>query len=253
MILVVPFTGSSDYFTELSSRFLKFGGLGGHRLIVPSAPENLAQAEDFVASVRSQFVQAEVLHVQSPNAPVIRLFRDGLLAAVSVRSGQQEIPSHPVLWLEAGYVPTKADWADALQSAFFNSGGGQRILAEWRKRPSVTVGAGPSLHTAEGGWEPEGPAVFPAGFIASCELIHRINDKSSPWRERLQYVVTQMRAESTALSDRPEALLAPLTRSSATDVAKPKRAVATKPVAPQPDPQPDPRPDPQPDPQPVEA
>jgi hypothetical protein len=227
MILVVPFTGSSDYFTELSSRFLKLGGLGGHRLLVPSAPETLGQAEEFVAGVRSQFVQAEVLRVPTPNTPIIRLFRDGLIAAAGVNPGQEEIPRHPVLWLEPGYVPTKADWADALQSAFFNMGGGQRILAEWRKRPDVVVGNGNARHTVSGGWEPEGPAVFPAGFISSCELIFRINDLSSPWRERLQHVVSQIRAESPAISDGPDSLLVPLAQFSE---AKPKRTAATRTV-----------------------
>jgi hypothetical protein len=237
MILVAPFTGSSDYFTELSSRFLKFGGLGGHRLLVPSAPETLSEAEAFVAGVRSQFVQADVLRIPSPNAPLIRMFRDGVIAAANVRPGQQEIPRHPVLWLEPGYLPTKADWADALQSAFFNTGGGQRVLAEWRKRPDLVVGVGASQHTVPGGWEPCGPAVFPAGFIVSCELIHRINDLSAPWRERLQFVLAKVMAESPALSDSQDALLAPAWSVSSSEPAKPKRMAAARPI-PAPDPEP---------------
>jgi hypothetical protein len=228
MILVVPFTGSSDYFTELSSRFLKLGGLGGHRLLVPSSPESLGDALAFVSQVRSQFVQADILRVPSSHAPIVRLFRDGLIAAANVKPGQQEIPRHPVLWLEPGYLPTKADWADSLQSAFFNSGGGQRILAEWVKRPDMLVGAGASQHTVPGGWEPRGPAVFPAGFISACELIHRINDQSSPWRERLQFTVTQYRVESPTLSSGGDSLLA--LPAPAAEPAKPKRTAASRPV-----------------------
>jgi hypothetical protein len=232
MILVVPFIGSLDYFSELSSRFLKFGGLGGHRLITPSAPETLSAAEEFVSGVRSQFVQAEVLRVPSPHAPIIRLFRDGLMAAANVDPGQQEIPKHPVLWLDPGWFPIKVDWADALQSAFFNSGGGQRILAEWRKRPDMIVGSPAARHTVPGGWEPVGPVVFPAGFIATCELIHRINNNSTSWRERLQFAVDHLRVESPLLSDQEARLLAP--EAPAT---KPKRTAATRPVAPLPEPE----------------
>jgi hypothetical protein len=233
MILVVPFTGSSDYFTELSSRFLKLGGLGGHRLLVPSAPEHLAQAEEFVASVRSQFVKADVLRVPTANAPLVRLFRDGLMAAARVAPGQQEIPKHPVLWLEPGYLPTKADWADTLQSAFFNVGGGQRILAEWRCRADMTVGVGAAQQTVSGGWEAVGPVVFPSGFIATCELIHRINDLSAPWRDRLKLAVTRFRVESPVLSSGDESVLA----APSPEPAKPKRSAATR-HTPQPDPEP---------------
>ena len=233
MILVVPFTGSSDYFDELSSRFLKLGGLGGHRLIVPSAPEHLSAAEAFTASVRSQFVSAEVFHVPSNGATMVRLFRDGMMAAANVKPGPQEIPRHPILWLEPNYLPTKADWADALQSAFFNTGGGARILAEWKRFPDSVVGAGNAQHTVDGGWAPVGPAVFPSGFVATCELIHRINDQSDPWRRRLQYYVDSIRAESPLLSSSsPETLLA----LSSPSKPKPQRTAASRPVTPEPKP-----------------
>lgn len=229
MILVVPFVGPSDYMSELSSRLLKLGGLGGHRLIVPSAPGNLAEAEAFVEAVRSQFVSASVLRVDSPGAPVIRLFRDGLMAAAAVKTGATEIPNHPVLWLEPGYLPTKADWADALQSAFFNSGGGLRILAEWRKCPDLIVGSGTARHTVPGGWAPVGPAVFPSAFIRAAEMIHRLNDGSGDWRKVLQFIFTTMRAESPALSNGAESLLVVPTQEPVK--SKPLRSVPARPVA----------------------
>ena len=207
MILVIPFTGPSEYLDELSARLLKLGGLGGHRLLVPAPQNLLSGAEAFVSALRSQFVAADVVPVNTPGAPLIRLFRDGLMAGVRVKPSMQEIPSAPVLWLEPGFLPNKVDWADGLQSAFFNSGGGQRILASWRKRPDMTVGNGNARHLIPGGWEPVGPAVFPPGWINSQEMIRRINDASSPWRDYLQFTFGEVRTESPLLSDAPESLL----------------------------------------------
>lgn len=208
MILVIPFTGPSEYFDELTTRLTKLGGLGGHRLLVPAAEEHLSGAEAFAAGLRSQLVASEVVAVHTLGAPVVRLFRDGVMAAARVTPSMQEIPSAPVLWLEPGYTPTKADWADGIQSAFFNSGGGMRILAAWQELPPEVVGRGSARHTNPGGWAPVGPAVFPAAWINSCEMVHRINDGSAPWRERLQFVFTSLRAESPLLSTSPESLLA---------------------------------------------
>jgi hypothetical protein len=223
MILVIPFTGPSEYLDELSARLLKLGGLGGHRLIVPAPQNLLAGAEAFVSGLRSQFVAAEVAPTRTPDSPVVRLFRDGLMAGAKVKSSMQEIPNAPVLWIEPGFIPTKADWADGIQSAFFNTGGGLRILASWRKRPDMTVGNGNARHVIPGGWEPTGPAVFPAGWVNSCEMVHRINDSSSPWRERLQFTFSDIRAESPLLSDSSESLLAAY-EASAKPTAKPKTA-----------------------------
>lgn len=248
MILVIPFTGPSEYLDELSARLLKFGGLGGHRLLVPAPQNLLSGAEEFVTALRGQFVAAEVVATGVAGSPLIRLFRDGLMAGARVKATMQEIPSAPVLWLEPGFLPAKADWADGLQSAFFNSGGGMRVLASWRKRPDVTVGNGNARHLVPGGWEPAGPAVFPAGWIAACEMVHRINDASAPWRERLQHVFHDLRAESPLLSDAPESLLvdghgvapkpapkpkpAPEPVVEASDVvAPPVRRVAARPIA----------------------
>lgn len=207
MILVIPFTGPSEYLDELSARLLKLGGLGGHRLLVPAPQNLLSGAESFVTALRSQFVAADVVPVNTPGAPLIRLFRDGLMAGVRVKPSMQEIPSAPVLWLEPGFLPNKTDWADGLQSAFFNSGGGLRILASWRKRPDITVGNGNARHLIPGGWEPVGPAVFPPGWISSQEMIRRINDASSPWRDYLQFTFGDSRTESPFLSDAPESLI----------------------------------------------
>jgi hypothetical protein len=207
MILVIPFTGSSDYLDDLSARLLKLGGLGGHRLIVPAPSNLLAGAEVFVSGVRSQFVAAEVLPVRTPGTPIVRLFRDGVMAAARVKHTMQEISNAPVLWLEPGYLPTRPDWADMVQSAFFNTGGGVKILGEWRKRADTVVGNAQSRYTVPGGWEPVGPTVFPALFINSCEMLHRINDASAPWRERLQFILDAVRAESPAISNSPESCL----------------------------------------------
>ena len=223
MILVIPFTGSSEYLDELSARLLKLGGLGGHRLLVPAPQNLLSGAEAFVSALRSQFVAADVVPANTPGAPIVRLFRDGLMAGAKVKPSMQEIPSAPVLWIEPGSLPTKADWADGIQSAFFNSGGGLRILASWRKRPDMNVGNGNARRLVPGGWEPIGPAVFPAGWITSCEMIHRINDASAPWRERLQHTFGDLRAESPLLSDSPESLLAE-------QGVTPKAAVKPKPA-----------------------
>lgn len=228
MILVIPFTGPSEYIDELSARLLKLGGLGGHRLLVPTPMNLLSDAEAFVSGLRSQFVAAEVVQVNTPGAPLVRLFRDGLMAGVRVKPSMQEIPSAPVLWLEPGFIPAKVDWADGLQSAFFNSGGGLRILASWRKRPDMTVGNGSARHLIPGGWEPAGPAVFPPGWINSQEMIRRINDASSPWRDYLQFTFGEVRAESPLLSEAPESLLVQ-------EGAAPKPTSKPKPViAPQP-------------------
>jgi hypothetical protein len=223
MILVIPFPGPSEYLDELSARLLKLGGLGGHRLLVPAPSDQLAGAEAFVSGLRSQFVAADLVPVKTPGVAMVRLFRDGTLAAASVKSSMQEIPNAPVLWLEPGYLPVKEDWADKLQSAFFNSGGGVKILAAWSKRPDATVGNGNARHVIPGGWEPVGPAVFPSPFINSCEMIHRINDASAPWRERLQLILGNHMADSPLLSETSESLLTQ-------EVAKPKAAPKIKEV-----------------------
>ena len=228
MILVIPFTGPSEYLDELSARLLKLGGLGGHRLLVPASPNHLADAKVFADALRSQFVAAEIVPTITQDSPIVRLFRDGVMAGAQVKPSMQEIPSAPVLWLEPGFLPTKADWADGLQSAFFNSGGGMRVLASWRKRPDMTVGNGNARHIIPGGWEPTGPAVFPAGWVKSQEMIHRINDASAPWRERLQFIFGDIRAESPTLSDSPESLLAAF-KPPLKEAVKPEPPVVTEP------------------------
>ena len=232
MILVIPFTGPSEYLDELSDRLLKLGGLGGHRLLVPAPQNLLSGAEAFVAALRSRFVAADVVATTTPGAPLVRLFRDGLMAGAGVKASMQEIASAPVLWLEPGFVPTQVDWADGLQSAFFNHGGGVRVLACWRQRPDVTVGNGSARHLLPGGWEPAGPAVFPAGWIAACEMVHRINDASAPWRERLRFTFDELRAESPLLSASPESLLADYAVAPKAAVkAAPKAAPVPEPPA----------------------
>jgi hypothetical protein len=230
MILVIPFTGSSDYYEELSTRLLKLGGLGGHRLLVPTPQHLLSQAEVFVSGVRNQFVAADLVPANIADASLIWLFREGLLAASMVKPGMQEIPSAPVLWLDPGFVPTKADWADGIQSAFFNAGGGFRILASWRRSVDSTHG-----------WEPTGPVVFPSGWISECEMLSRINGGSYSWKEYFQYSFDDVRAESPLLSDSKDSLIAefvPTPETAATPPVRRVAAVRTTPSTPTPTPTP---------------
>jgi hypothetical protein len=207
MIIVIPFTGNTAQSGQLADSLLKHGGLGGHRLLVPAATEDYSAAEAFVAKLRSQFVEANIVQTNTPGAPLVKMFRDGLITAAKVKPGQQEIPNHPILWLEPGYVPTKADWADALQSAFFNAGGGQRILGDWEKLPDMIIGNGMARHTVQGGWAPKGPAVFPAQLVNASEMIQRLNAASAPWREVLQFVLTPFKCTSNLLSSESTSLL----------------------------------------------
>ena len=96
----------------------------------------------------------------------------------------------------------------------------------------MTVGNGSARHLLPGGWEPTGPAVFPAGWIAACEMVHRINDASAPWRERLRFTFDELRAESPLLSASPESLLADYAVAPKAAVkAAPKAAPVPEPPA----------------------
>lgn len=235
MILVIPFSGHSDYTRQLTQALKDQGGLGSHRLLVVSGSAHVSAANEFVEGLRDQFMFATLEHSKSADAPMVRLFRDGLLAAAATKFTQQEAPNAPVCWLTEGWVPTARDWLSTLAMSFFNLGGGARVMASWKKRPDVLVGNGAARHRVEDGYEPVGPVVFPHAYIHGNELIQRINEASNTWQHRIRYQVIPFMIDTPLLGEGPEAVVAPATKVE----AKPQPKSAAKP---QPKPAAEPKP-----------
>lgn len=217
MIVVIPFTGQTAYTESLSEALLHFGGLGSHRLIVPTPAEHLGEAEVFLNGLKVQFMVASIVPVAHEAASNVLLFRDSLLASARIQPLQQEIHNAPILWLEPGWLPTRREWASDLSAEFYNLGGGTKILGHWVRQPDFKVGHGVSLHTVAGGWHSVGPTVFPSQYVRGNELIERINNASAPWRVRLQFEDPAARISST--------LLSPKGQLFTNDTAKPKPVV----------------------------
>ena len=234
MILVIPFTGPSDYFTQLTSALKERGGLGPHRLLVVSDTVNLSEANAFVDGLKDQFMFTSIVSTKTAGAPLVRLFRDGLVAAAATVFTQQEAPNAPICWLPPGFLPTKQEWLTALSMEFFNRGGGQKTMAAWTKRPDVLVGNGVARHRVEDGYAPTSAVVFPNAFVRGNEMITRINDASTDWKHRIRYLVVPIMLDTPLLGDGPEAVVtgapqSPSKKTQPAPVEEPQPAAEEKP------------------------
>lgn len=225
MILVIPFAGPPEYFTRLSDALKEHGGTGAHRLLVVSDTDNLSAAGAFVEGLKEQFMFASTLSTKTAGAPLVRLFRDGVVAAAATVFTQQEAPNAPICWLPPGFLPTKREWLTALSMEFFNRGGGQKVMAAWTKRPDVTVGNGAARHRVEDGFAPTSAVVFPNAFIRGNEMITRINDASTDWKHRIRYLVVPFMLDTPLLGDGPDAVVSDVVQPA------PKKAQPVAPAA----------------------